>query len=140
MTKEFVTGIWLARFDNKDELREYVSFDYENEDDVTSRFATDIGLSYFDQDFMESVFFDSPSAMHDYIGRKDFVNNKELSSKFASIEIGDQNSVISILGIKGDGLVRGGGLVNEELFHYKPIPIDNGYLTFVGLFRSQQST
>ncbi|HZY79482.1 MAG TPA: immunity 22 family protein [Cyclobacteriaceae bacterium] len=134
MAKQFITAIWLGKFNSSAELREYVAFNYENEDDVSSKFANDIGLPYFDEDFMESVFYNSQPEILDYLGRRSFVDNKEVLSKVTSMGLGDNNSVISITGFKDRGLV------NEELFDYQPVQIEKDYLVFVGLFRGEEHT
>lgn len=55
--KKKIICVWIGTFESQDKLYEsYLNFDYENE--YESEFAKDAGLEYYDEDFMESWWFD----------------------------------------------------------------------------------
>lgn len=135
MIKEFITGIWLAKFDNEAQLREYVDYNYlENEDDPKCKFADDIGLSHIDTDFLESIFFGSSSEIFNTIKSLSFVENfkTQLMASMNMINYKDKNSIISLSGI------RDSGRVNNKLFDLSPVQNDNENLLFVGLYRFEE--
>jgi hypothetical protein len=136
MIKEFITGIWLAKFENAAQLEEYVSYNYgEKDDDPNCKFADDIGLRYLDTDFLESIFLDSSSKIIQRIKTLSFVGNfqSELLASVNSLKYDSKNSIISVSGI------RDGNPVNIGLFDLTPGQNDNGDLLFVGLYKFAES-
>jgi len=132
MSREFITGIWLAKFDNSAQLRQYVDYDYlEDQDNPKCKFADDIGLSHIDTDFLESVFFSSSSEIFNTLKKISFFDKFEMEvlKSLNSINYSDKNSIISISGIKDSGLI------NIEMFDLTPIQNDKDNLLFVGLYK-----
>jgi hypothetical protein len=137
MKSEFVTLIWLATFDNQIQLTDYVDWKYlENEDDPKCSFAHDIGLRYFNSDFLESVFVATPSKLLEQIDNISFIENFkiQLLTKINDINYSAKNSIISLSGKKD---INGG--INEKLFDFTPILTDKKSLQFVGLFRYEET-
>jgi hypothetical protein len=133
MKSKFITLIWLATFENQTQLTDYVEWKYlENEDDPKCSFADDIGLKYFDNDFLESAFVATPSKLLEQIDNISFVENfkGQLLTKINDINYSDKNSIISLSGKKD---VYGG--INEMLFDFTPTLNDKEYLQFVGLYK-----
>ena len=116
MKSEFITLVWLATFENETQLADYVDWKYlENEDVPKCSFADDIGLKYFDSDFLESAFVATPSKLLEQIDNISFVENfkVQLLSKINDINYSDKISIISLSGKKD---VYGG--INEKLFDF----------------------
>ena len=137
MKSEFITLIWLATFENQAQLTDYVDWKYlENEDDPKCSFADDIGLKYFDSDFLESVFVETPSKLLEQIDNISFVENfkVQLLTKINNIDHSEKNSIISLSGKKD---VYGG--INEKLLDFTPTLNDKKYLQFVGLYKYEET-
>jgi hypothetical protein len=135
VAKEFITGIWLAKFDNAAQLRQYVEYDYlENEDNPKCKFADDIGLSHIDTDFLESVFVSSASEILNTVTKLSFAENfkTELLTSMNLINYADKNSIISVSGI------RDSGTVNIKMFDFTPTQNIKGHLLFVGLYKFEE--
>ena len=133
MKSEFTTAIWLATFDTETELRDYVDWKYsDNEDGPTCTFADDIGLTYFDSDFLESVFVEIPSELLEHIDHISFAENfkAQLVTSINNINYADKNAIISISGKKDMY-----GSINEDLFDFVPMVTNKKYVQFVGLFK-----
>lgn len=59
MKTQKAVAVWLANFKTEDELRQdYLYIDYEK-DDANSLFGNEIKVDYYDEDFMESWWFES---------------------------------------------------------------------------------
>ena len=137
MKSEFITLIWLATFENQAQLTDYVDWKYlENEDDPKCSFADDIGLKYFDSDFLESAFVETPSKLIEQIDNISFVENfkVQLLAKINDIDHSEKNSIISLSGKKD---VYGG--INEKLLDFTPTLNDKKYLQFVGLYKYEET-
>ena len=133
MKSEFITFIWLAKFDNQTQLTEYVEWKYlESEDDPKCNFADDIRLKYFDSDFLEIAFAATPSELLEQINNISFVENfkAQLQTQIGDIAYSHKNSIISLSGKKD---VHGG--INEKLFDFAPMQNDKEHLHFVGFFK-----
>ncbi len=131
-TKKYITGIWVANFENANSLREYIEFNYlEDEDNPKSKFAEGIGIHHFDSDFIEVEFLTSSLELAKQITKVSFAENfsKELIEKLGLLDYSNKNSIISLTGI----LDRNDS-VNENLFGFTPIENTNDNLKFVGLF------
>ncbi|MGV3114920.1 immunity 22 family protein [Corynebacterium freneyi] len=61
MNKDGAVSIWCGDFATEEELLAYVEFAYDNDDDdePASRFLTDTGLAWFDEDLAEASFDDA---------------------------------------------------------------------------------
>lgn len=137
MKSEFITFIWLATFDNQFQLTDYVDWRHlENKDDPKCSFADDIGLNYFDSDFLESAFVTTPSKLLEQIDNISFIENFKvpLLTKINEINYSYKNSIISLSGKKD---VYGG--INENLFDFTPMLNDKKYLQFIGVFQYEET-
>jgi len=54
-------SLWLGQFDNEKQLKEYVSFVYQEDVVVKPKFCNDFLIDFFDEDFMESFMEELPS-------------------------------------------------------------------------------
>lgn len=137
MKSEFITLIWFATFENQTQLTDYVNWRYlENEDEPTCNFANDIGIKYFDSDFLESTFVQTPSQLLAQIDNISFVESfkTQLLTKINDINYSDKNAIISLSGKKD---VNGG--INQMLFNFIPQFNNKNYLQFIGLFKYEES-
>lgn len=137
MKSEFITLIWFATFENQTQLTDYVNWRYfENEDEPTCNFADDIGIKYFDSDFLESTFVQPPLQLLAQIDNISFVENfkAQLLTKINDINYSDKNAIISLSGKKD---VNGG--INQMLFNFIPQFNNKKYLQFIGLFKYEES-
>ena len=51
---------WIGTFKSEEELhRNYLEINYANQDNPESQFGRDVGLEYYDEDFMESWWFEN---------------------------------------------------------------------------------
>ncbi len=131
-TKKYITGIWVANFENANSLREYIEFSYlEDEDTPKSKFAEEIGLYSFDSDFIEGEFLTNSLELDKQITKVSFAENftNELIKKLSLLDYSNKNSIISLTGI-----LDSNGKVNEKLFDFTPIENTSNNLQFVGLF------
>jgi Immunity protein 22 len=135
--KKYITGIWVAKFENANSLREYVEFNYlEDEDNPKSKFAEEIGLYHFDSDFIESEFLTNSLELSKQITKVSFAESfsNELTAKLSLLDYSNKNSIISLTGI-----IDTNGSVNEKVFDFTPFENTNEYIQFVGLFKYEIS-
>jgi immunity protein 22 of polymorphic toxin system len=131
--EQFISAVWLAKFNDSTELSDYVEWIYpEDEDeqeDPTCMFANDIGINWFDHDFIESGYYGTSSEVLKNIEGHSFVEYylPDLQQKLNSIDYSDKNSIIILSGIRDD--------INSFLFNFTPINIGKEHLQFVGLFQ-----
>jgi hypothetical protein len=136
-TKKYITGIWVAKFENANSLREYVEFNYlEDENNPKSKFAEEIGFYHFDSDFIESEFLTNSLELSKQITKVSFAVNfsNELTGKLSLLDYSNKNSIISLTGI-----IDRNGSVNEKLFDFTPVENMNDNIQFVGLFKYELS-
>jgi hypothetical protein len=137
MKQEFITLIWIGVFENQAQLTDYVGWKYlENVPDPKCRFADDIGLKYFDNDFLETVFVETSSKLIEQIDNISFAENfkAKLLATINDINYSDKNFIISLSGQK-DAY----GCINEMLFDFIPILPNKKYLQFVGFYKYEQT-
>lgn len=133
MESEYITFIWLAKFDSQTQLAEYVEWKYlENENDPKCNFAADIAIKYVDSDFLEAAFAAKASELLEQLNNISFVENfkPQLLAKIGNTACSDKNSIISLSGKKD---IHGG--INEKLFDFTPTQNDKEHLHFVGFFK-----
>lgn len=134
MKSEFVTAIWVGKFDNEQELADYLEWNYspdENEE-PTCMFSEDTGLSSFDEDFLEFAYVGSSDKILPLLDNVSFIENfrDDLLKKISSINLSDSNSIIVLSGkrsIHGD--------INADLFDFISQTNDKDYLQFVGVYK-----
>lgn len=132
MEPYFITGIWLATFENEYEFADYVSFQYtEDGGDEKRPFANDIGLKDFDEDFLECVFEEDLPSLLARVEELSFIDHfkTELLARIKASDCTGRNAILALSGRKDD---HGG--INEALFDLKQVGSGKGYLQFMGLF------
>lgn len=137
MKSEFITLIWLANFENRTQLSDYVDWKYsENEDDPVCDFANDIGLEYFDSAFLETAFAGSLSELLAQIDDLSFIENfkEHLLAAINNSNCSGKNAIISLTGKKD---VNAG--INENLFGFIPSAIHKNHLAFIGHYRYNEA-
>lgn len=133
MEPYFITGIWLATFENEYEFADYVSFQYpDNGGDEECQFANDIGLKDFDEDFLECAFEEDFSALLPKVEELSFAGHfkTELLARIKASDSAGRNAILALSGRKDD---HGG--INEALFDLKQTESNKAYLQFMGLFQ-----
>lgn len=131
--EQFISAVWLAKFNSSTELSGYVEWIYpvdeEKGEDRTCMFANDIGVDWFDQDFIESGYYGTSSEVLKNIEGHSFVEYyvTDLQKKLNDIYYSDKNSIIILSGIKDD--------INSFLFNFTPANNGKEHLQFVGLFQ-----
>jgi hypothetical protein len=131
-TKKCITGIWFAKFDNANSLREYVEYNYlEDENNPKSKFAEESGINNFDSDFMECEFLSNSLEIANHVTKISFAENfhNELLEKINLMDFSNKNSIISLTGIR-----ERNGSVNDNLFNFILFENANDNLQLVGLF------
>ena len=56
MGKTFLLDIWVGNFESEARLDAYFEENYDEDDAPISEFAADMGVSFYDHDFLESSF------------------------------------------------------------------------------------
>ncbi|MDP8051714.1 immunity 22 family protein [Pasteurella atlantica] len=70
-----VVCVWIGYFSSEEELYDnYLSFNYENEE--VSRLCKDTGLDYYDEDFIESWWFETLE-INNLLNNKDYLSDSE---------------------------------------------------------------
>jgi len=114
--KDKVVCVWIGEFDSKENFyNEYFSFNYE--DDDISQFAKDSELEYYDEDFIESWWFEKLS-ISELKENKDVVLDSEYFFDDLIVELSKQNistynTITFLFGEKGEN----GS--NQDLFDYE---------------------
>ena len=58
MRKENKVSLWLGNFESEEEFENYIYIDYDEDGDyIPSIFQKEFGISYYDEDFSELVWF-----------------------------------------------------------------------------------
>ena len=131
--EQFISAVWLAKFNGSTELSDYVEWIYPEDEDAeekpTCMFANDIGVDWFDQDFIESGYYGTSSEVLKNIEGHSFVEYylTDLQQQLNSIDYSGKNSIIILSGIKDD--------INNFLFNFTPTNNGKEHLQFVGLFQ-----
>jgi len=129
MTKKIICA-WIGTFKSEDELyKNYLNFDYTNDDQPESEFAKDSGLEYYDEDFMESWWF-SKLELNELTEYKDHLLDSEyffdeLMAELKNINLTNRNSISFLFGEKG------AYSTNEILFEYNGMESNNKAIEFV---------
>ncbi len=114
--KHKVVCVWIGEFDLRENFyNDYLSFNYE--DDEISQFAKDAKLEYYNEDFIESWWFEKLS-ISELKENKDIVLDSEyffndLIAELTKQNISNYNTITFLFGESGEN-----GF-NEDLFDYK---------------------
>lgn len=136
MKRQNIIGIWLAAFDSEDELRDFVDWKYKkNQDNSSCKFAQAIKVRYFDHDFMECLYSESPTELLSQLDHISFIEyfKEPLLAKIKSIPNDKLNSIISLMGQKSIY-----GNINEFLFDFKSNNPTIHDLQFMGLYEFEK--
>lgn len=120
LQKEGYVSLWFGNSKSLDDYNKYIDFKYSEDGDfISSQFAKDFNISYFDEDFFEVDFFDEP--MNDLKQLLEgFSYDKIITSKFIEIISNDIidniNSVILLYNFKFDGKIKSS---DNEINSYK---------------------
>ena len=129
MTEKIIC-VWIGTFESEDELyKNYLNFNYENDDEPESKFAKDSGLEYYDEDFMESWWFSKLelNKLNEY--KNDLLDSEyffdELIVELKNRDLTNRNSISFLFGENGEHST------NEMLFEYNGMEMNNKPIEFV---------
>ncbi|MVO07540.1 hypothetical protein GOQ30_00010 [Flavobacterium sp. TP390] len=114
--KNKVVCVWIGEFDSKENFyNKYFSFNYE--DDDISQFVKDSELEYYDEDFIESWWFEKLS-ISELKENKEVVLDSEYFFDDLIVELSKQNistynTITFLFGEKGENAS------NQDLFDYE---------------------
>ncbi|MEO1033257.1 MAG: immunity 22 family protein [Bacteroidota bacterium] len=125
-----VICFWIGTFESENKLyQNYLNFDYENENEPESEFGKDAGVEYYDEDFMESWWFDelNLNKLNDY--KDDLLDSEyffnELIAELKNRDLTNRNFISFMFGENGEYST------NEMLFEYNGMNINNKPIAFV---------
>ncbi len=116
ITKKIIC-VWIGTFEVETSLyQDYLSISYDDDDVTESAFGTDTGLGYYDEDFMESWWFNHLD-LSTLIAYKDDLLDADyfFDSLIAELQTRDLSTRHSILFLFGE---TGAHPTNEMLFDY----------------------
>lgn len=125
--KRRIVCIWLGTFESEEELySDYMSFNYDNEDNPQSKFGIDSGLGWYDEDFKESWWFKKNVLIQlEKYGNGILFSEyffADFMKKLSSYDLGQKNTIIFLFGEEGG--------FNENLFQYKRLQPKKGLVEF----------
>lgn len=129
MTKKVIC-VWIGTFESEDKLYEdYLNIDYENDDNSESKFAKDAGIGDYDEDFMESWWFDNLELNKLIEYKEDLLDAEyffdELIAELRNRDLTKRNTISFLFGEKGTYPT------NEMLFEYNGAKVSNKPIEFV---------
>ena len=129
MTKKIIC-VWIGTFESEDKLyKNYLKFDYENEEEPKSEFGKDSGLNYYDEDFMESWWFSKLELNKLTEYKDDLLDSEyffdELIAELNNRDLINRNSISFLFGENGEHST------NEMLFEYNGMKMNNKPIEFV---------
>ena len=129
MTKKIICA-WIGTFESEDKLYEnYSNFDYENEDEPESEFGKDAELEHYDEDFMESWWFNKLELNKLTEYKEDLLDSEyffdELIAELKNRDLTNRNSISFLFGENGEHST------NEMLFEYNGMKKNNKPIEFV---------
>ncbi|WP_165917407.1 immunity 22 family protein [Flaviaesturariibacter aridisoli] len=120
------SAFWLARFDNEEDLINYIEYHHDADGNASSPFDAALGGPGYDDDFLECVYTD-PEDLAEEVG--DFSHSEhfgaDLQQRIRAIG-GTWNTLLMLTGAEG--------AYNEWLFHGEPAETPAPHLRFVGRF------
>ena len=129
MTKKIIC-VWIGTFKSEELLyKDYLTFDYENEDEPISKFGTDSRLKYYDEDFMESWWFKKLDLNNLNEYKDDLLDSEyffsDLLTELKNKDLSDRNSITFLFG--EDGI----NTTNKMLFEYSGMDSRNKPIEFI---------
>jgi len=128
MTKKKIICVWIGTQTSESKLyEEYLQFDYEN--DEISNFGKEAALDYYDEDFIETWWFEKLeiSKLHEY--KDELLDSEfffeELLRELEHKNLDDKNFITFLFGEISSNTV------NEFLFDYKGLTTPSNALEFV---------
>jgi hypothetical protein len=100
VAKEFeIVDVWVGRFPSADAVDAYFEETYGDDDRPISQFATDMGVRFYDHDFIEREFHDTPvSDLGAVLTEHSFSSSylSEVIEAFRARQIGTFNTVLLV--------------------------------------------
>ena len=128
MAKKKIICVWIGTQTSESKLyQEYLQFDYEN--DEISNFGKEAALDYYDEDFIETWWFEKLeiAKLHEY--KDELLDSEfffeELLSELEHKNLEDKNFITFLFGEISSNAV------NEFLLDYKGLTTPNNALEFV---------
>jgi WD40 repeat protein len=102
-------SVWVAKHISQTIFEEYLAEDYSDDGDrPISRFAEDLGVSFYDHDFVEGISLERPLLVAELIGRLSYGDTFAIEADKAAeaMQLGDQrfNSVVALYGERFQGI------------------------------------
>lgn len=122
--------VWIGTFESENRLYEnYLDFNYENDEEPESEFSKDSGLGYYDEDFMESWWFEELELNKLIEYKDDLLDSQyffdELIAELKNKNLSNYNSITFLFGENGEYST------NEMLFEYNGMKMSNKPIEFI---------
>jgi hypothetical protein len=122
--------VWIGTFKTEKEFyQNYLKFDYENEDNSISQFGKDAELEYYDEDYIESWWFEKFEINNLIENQEDLLDSKyffeELITELKKRNLNNRNFISFLFGEVGTNQT------NEILFQYEGINSTEKPIEFV---------
>ncbi|WP_299123415.1 immunity 22 family protein [uncultured Tenacibaculum sp.] len=127
---------WIGTFKSEKKLYEkYLNIDYSNDDLPQSKFGKDVGLEYYDDDFMESWWFKKLNLNELKEYKEDLLDSEhffdELIIELSKRNLDKRNTILFLFGENGENPI------NEVLFNHNNHSVNNKRIEFI--FRKEYS-
>ncbi len=128
-TKKIVC-VWIGTAATEEALyHDYLNFDYDDEGEAQSPFGNDAELEFYEEDFMESWWFEKLSLDNIIEYKDNLLDAKyffdDLLAQIKTIDLNNRNFISFLFGETGNNAA------NEILFDYKGIEAKSQTLAFV---------
>lgn len=122
--------VWIGTFKTEKEFyQNYLKFDYENEDNSISQFGKDAELEYYDEDYIESWWFEKLEINNLIENQEGLLDSKyffeELITELKKRNLNNRNFISFLFGEVGTNQT------NEILFQYEGINSTEKPIEFV---------
>jgi hypothetical protein len=130
MSIKKIICVWIGKFKTEKEFyQDYLKFDYENEDNSISQFGKDAELEFYDEDYIESWWFEKLKINNLIENQDDLLDSKyffdDLISELKTRNLNNINFITFLFGEVGNNQA------NEILFEYQGINSKENPLEFV---------
>lgn len=130
MSKKKVICVWIGSFTTEKEFyHNYLRFDYENENNPISKFGKDIELEFYDEDYLESWWFEKLEINNLIENKEDILDAEyffdDLITELKKRNLSYKNFISFLFGEKGSNPT------NEILFQYEGIKSQEKPVEFV---------
>jgi hypothetical protein len=127
--KEKIVCVWLGSFKDKDEFYgKYLDINYR-QSPSTSTFGKDAGLGRYDEDFIESWFFENLSLDNLSKNREILLDSEyffdALLQELSQKDLNYRNTITFLFGMGGHNTI------NKQLFEYKGMQTADKAIEFV---------